>query len=250
MEIIRKRVELGELHKVIELLDRASSKHSVFLEEEEAHSLVELVSALDCFMALKVVLLLPYEALRLQCLQMVEVKMREGTVSTSSNADDRELLALVLSSGTIQKITTEEAYSKLFSYLCHLVGNLARSFQTDLLMQWNDQAMSKSDGSLLFGRILFPCFISELVLRGQYLLAGFVISRWMHTHPSLGLMDIAETSVQRFLQGQVTQAEQPEGVDASFTDDEVSMKHTISTLQLKLVSLLRAALSALPNQEV
>ncbi|PAN38457.1 hypothetical protein PAHAL_7G173500 [Panicum hallii] len=250
MEIIRKRVELGELHKVIELLDRASSKHSVFLEEEEAHSLVELVSALDCFMALKVVLLLPYEALRLQCLQMVEVKMREGTVSTSSNADDRELLALVLSSGTIQKITTEEAYSKLFSYLCHLVGNLARSFQTDLLMQWNDQAMSKSDGSLLFGRILFPCFISELVLRGQYLLAGFVISRWMHTHPSLGLMDIAETSVQRFLQGQVTQAEQPEGGDASFTDDEVSVKHTISTLRLKLVSLLQAALSALPNQEV
>ena len=250
MEIIRKRVELGELHKVIELLDRASSKHSVFLEEEEAHSLVELVSALDCFMALKVVLLLPYEALRLQCLQMVEVKMREGTVSTSSNADDRELLALVLSSGTIQKITTEEAYSKLFSYLCHLVGNLARSFQTDLLMQWNDQATSKSDGSLLFGRVLFPCFISELVLRGQHLLAGFVISRWMHTHPSLGLMDIAETSVRRFLQGQVAQAEQPEGGDASFTDDEVSVKHTISTLRLKLVSLLQAALSALPNQEV
>ena len=250
MEIIRKRVELGELHKVIELLDRASSKHSVFLEEEEAHSLVELVSALDCFMALKVVLLLPYEALRLQCLQMVEVKMREGTVSTSSNADDRELLALVLSSGTIQKITTEEPYSKLFSYLCHLVGNLARSFQTDLLMQWNDQATSKSDGSLLFGRVLFPCFISELVLRGQYLLAGLVISRWMHTHPSLGLMDIAETSVRRFLQGQVAQAEQPEGGDASFTDDEVSVKHTISTLRLKLVSLLQAALSALPNQEV
>ncbi|PUZ63355.1 hypothetical protein GQ55_3G061300 [Panicum hallii var. hallii] len=209
MEIIRKRVELGELHKVIELLDRASSKHSVFLEEEEAHSLVELVSALDCCMALKVVLLNPYEALRLQCLQMVVVKMREGTVSTSSNADDPELLALVLSSGTIQKSTTEEAYSKLFSYLYHLVGNLARSFQTDLLMQWNDQATSKSDGSLLFGRVLFPCFISELVLRCQYLLAGFVISRWMHTHPSLGLMDIAETSIRRFLQGQVTQAEQP-----------------------------------------
>jgi len=63
-------------------------------------------------------------------------------------------------------------------------------------------------------------------------------------------MDIAETSVRRFLQGQVAQAEQPEGGDASFTDDEVSVKHTISTLRLKLVSLLQAALSALPNQEV
>nr|CAB3459711.1 unnamed protein product [Digitaria exilis] len=250
MEIIRKRVETGELHKVIELLDRASLKHSVFLEEEEVHSLVELVSALDCFVALKIVLLLPYEALRLQCLQMVEVKMREGTVSTSSNADDHELLALVLLSGTMQKVTAEEAYSHFFSYLCHLVGHLARSFQTDLLMQWNDEATSKSNRSLLFGRVLFPCFISELVLRGQYLLAGFIVSIWMHTHPSLGLVDIAETSVRQFLQGQVAQAEQSGGGDASFTDGEVSVKHTISTLQLKLESVLQAALSALPNQEL
>uniref|UniRef100_K3Z324 Sec39 domain-containing protein n=1 Tax=Setaria italica TaxID=4555 RepID=K3Z324_SETIT len=250
MEIIRKRVELGELHKVIELLDRASSKHSVFLEEEEACSLVELMSALDCFMALKIVLLLPYETLRLQCLQMVELKMREGTVSTSSNADDHELLALVLTSGTMQKIATEEAYSKFFSYLCHLVGHLARSFQTDLLMQWNDEATSKTNRSLLFGSVLFPYFISELVLKGQYLLAAFVISRWMHTHPSLGLMDIAETSVRRFLQGQVAQAEESRGGDASFTDDEVSVRLTISTLRSKFVSLLQAALSALPNQEL
>ncbi|CAN6344755.1 unnamed protein product [Urochloa humidicola] len=248
MEIIRKRVELGELHKVTELLDRASSKHSVFLEEEEAHSLVELVSALDCFMALKIALLLPNEALRLQCLRIVEVKMREGTVSTSSNADDHELLALVLSSGTMQKIATEEAYSKIFSYLCQLVGHLARSFQTGLLMQWNDEATSKSKGYLLFGRVLFPCFISELVLNGQYLLAGFIISRWMHTHPSLGLLDIAESSMRQFLQGQVAQAEQYEGNPIS--TDELSGRHTISTLRSKLVSLLQAALSALPNQEL
>nr|ACF81520.1 unknown [Zea mays] len=248
MEIIRKRVELGELHKVLELLDRASLKHSVFLEEEEAHSLVELVSALDCFMALKTVLLLPYESLRLQCLQMVEVKMREGIVSTSSNADDQELLALVLSSGTMQKIITEEAYSKFFSYICHLVGHLARSFQTDLLVQWNE-ATSKINRSLLFARVLFPCFVSELVLGGQYLLAGFVISRWMHTHPSLGLMDITETSVRCFLQGQVAQLDEVGGSDAALTDGEVCVRHTISTLQPKLVSLLQSAL-ALSNKEL
>jgi neuroblastoma-amplified sequence len=97
MEIIRKLVGLHEVQKVIELLDGASSKHSVLLEEDEAQRLLEL-------------LLLPYETSKLQCMQMVEAKMREGTISTSSNADDRELLALVLSSGTIQKIVTEEAY--------------------------------------------------------------------------------------------------------------------------------------------
>ncbi|XP_062204468.1 MAG2-interacting protein 2-like isoform X2 [Phragmites australis] len=254
MEVIRKLVGLGELQKIIELLDRASSKHSMFLEEEEAHSLLELVSALDCFMTLKIVLLLPYEAPRLQCLQMVEVKMREGTVSTSSNADDHVLLALVLSSEIVQKITSEEAYSKFFSYICHLVGHLARSFQAHLLVQWNDEAntpkASKINGSLLFGRVLFPCFISELVLKGHYLLAGFVISRWMHTHPSLGLMDIVETSVRRFLEGQIAQAQELGGSDASFADNELSVRHTISTLRSKHVSLLQAALAALPNQEL
>lgn len=250
MEIIRKYVELGELHKIIELLDRASSKHSVFLEEEEAHSLVDLVSALDCFMALKIALLLPYEGLRFQCLQMVEVKMREGTVSTSSNGNDHELLTLVISSASMQTITSEEAYSKIFAYICHLVGHLARSFQTDLLVQWNDKATSKITRPLLFGRVLLPCFVSELVLRGQYVLAGFLISRWMHTHPSLGLMDIAETSVRRFLQAQVAQAEQAGGSDAPFIGDEVSVRHTVSTLRLKLVSLLQAALATLPNQEL
>ncbi|XP_062202645.1 MAG2-interacting protein 2-like [Phragmites australis] len=252
MEIIRELVDLGEVQKVIELLDRVSSKHSVILEDEEAYHLLELVYDLDCFVALKIVLLLPYEAPRLQCLHMVEVKMREGTMSTSSNADDHELLALVLSSGTMQKITTEEAYSKFFSYVCHLVGHLARLFQAHLLVQWSDEARSPKtseiNGSLLFGRVLFPYFISELVLKGQYLLAGFVISRWMHTHPSLGLIDIVDTSVRRFLEGQVAQAQQLGGSEASFADNELSVRHTISTVRSKLVSHLQAALAALPNQ--
>lgn len=255
MEIIRKLVGLGELQKIIELLDRASSKHSVLLEDVEAHRLLEFISTLDCFMVLKIILLLPYEAPRLQCLQMVEAKMREGTVSTSSNADDHELLALVLSSGALQKIAAEEAYSKLFSYICHIVGHLARSSQNDLLVHWNDESStpktSKINGSLLFGKVkvLFPYFISELVLKGQYLLAGFVISRWMHTHPSLGLMDVVEPSVRQYLEGQVVQAQQLGGSDASFTEKELSASHTFCTLRLKLVSLLQAALVALSNQE-
>ncbi|KAL6905903.1 hypothetical protein ACP4OV_003504 [Aristida adscensionis] len=252
MEIFRKLAGFGELQKVIELLDRASSKHSLYIDEEEAQQVLGLVSALDCFMALKIFLLLPYEAPRLQCLQMVEAKMREGTVSTSSNNDDYQLLALVLSSGTMLTITKDEAYSKFFSYICHLVGHLSMAFQTDLLAQWNDKAnrqnTSKIQESSLFGRVLFPCFVSELVLKGQFLLAGFVISRWMHTHPSLGLIDIIEVSVRRFLEGQLAQAQQLGGSDSSFTDKELSVRHTISTLRSKLISLLQDALAALPNQ--
>jgi hypothetical protein len=255
MEIMRKLAGFGELQKVIELLDRASSKHSMLLDDEEAHRLLELlVSAPNCFMALKIILLLPYEAPQLQCMQMVEAKIREGAVSTSSNADGYELLALVLSSGALQKMAAEEGYSKLFSHICHLVGQLARSFQNDLCAQWeaesNTSETSKINRSLLFGKVLLPCFISELVLNGQYLLAGFVISRWMHTPTSLGLIDVVEPSVRRYLEGQVAQDQQQVGEsDALFTENELSISRTLSSLRLKLVSLLQAALIALPNRE-
>lgn len=255
MEIMRKLAGFGELQKVIELLDRASSKHSMLLDDEEAHRLLELlVSAPNCFMALKIILLLPYEAPQLQCMQMVEAKIREGAVSTSSNADGYELLALVLSSGALQKMAAEEGYSKLFSHICHLVGQLARSFQNDLCAQWeaesNTSETSKINRSLLFGKVLLPCFISELVLNGQYLLAGFVISRWMHTPTSLGLIDVVEPSVRRYLEGQVAQAQQQVGESgALFTENELSISRTLSSLRLKLVSLLQAALVALPNRE-
>jgi hypothetical protein len=185
---------------------------------------------------------------------MVEAKIREGTVSTSSNTENHELLALVLSSGALQKIVAEEGYSKLVSHICHLVGQLARSFQNDLCAHWEAESnlseTSKTNCSLLFGKVLLPCFISELVLNGQYLLAGFVISRWMHTPASLGLMDVVEPSVRRYLEGQVAQAQQQAGErDVSLTENGLSISHTLSSLRLKLVSLLQAALVALPNQE-
>jgi hypothetical protein len=106
-------------------------------------------------MALKIMLLLPYEAPQLQCLQMVEAKIGEGTVSTSSNAENYELLALALSSGALQKIAAEEGYSKLVSHICHLVGQLKRSFQNDLCAHWEAESnlseTSKTNFSLLFG---------------------------------------------------------------------------------------------------
>ena len=251
MEIIRKLAGLGELQKIIELLDRASSKHSMLLEDEEARRLLELLlSAPNCFTVLKIMLLLPYEAPQVQCLQMLEAKIRGiAAVSTSSNADGHELLALVLSSGALQKIAAEEGYSKLFSHICHLVGQLARSFQSDLCAHWKSEL--ETSRSLLFGKVLLPCFISQLVLNGQYLLAGFVISRCMHTPSSLGLVDVVDPSVRRYLEGQVAQAQQQVGEsDASFTENELlSISRTLSSLRLKLVSLLQAALLALPNQE-
>jgi molybdenum cofactor biosynthesis enzyme MoaA len=72
----------------------------------------------------------------------------------------------------------------------------------------------------------------------------------MHTPASLGLMDVVEPSVRRYLEGQVRQAQQQAGEsDVSLTDNGLSISHTLSSLRLKLVSVLQAALVALPNQE-
>jgi molybdenum cofactor biosynthesis enzyme MoaA len=63
-------------------------------------------------------------------------------------------------------------------------------------------------------------------------------------------MDVVEPSVRRYLEGQVRQAQQQAGEsDVSLTDNGLSISHTLSSLRLKLVSLLQAALVALPNQE-
>jgi neuroblastoma-amplified sequence len=47
--------------------------------------------------------------------------MREGIVSTS-DAGDHEVLPWFC-----KRSPTEEAYTNFFSYICHLVGHLARS---------------------------------------------------------------------------------------------------------------------------
>jgi hypothetical protein len=93
---------------------------------------------------------------------------------------------VVLSSGTLQRSSRRRHTHTFFSYVCHLVGHLARSFHTDLLIKWDDEASTpratRTSESLLFGRLLFLCFICELVPKCQNLLAGFIISKWIHTH--------------------------------------------------------------------
>ena len=74
----------------------------------------------------------------------------------------------------------------------------------------------------------------------------------MHTPASLGLIDVVEPGLRRYLEGQVAQAQAQQQVgesDASFGEDELSISRTMSSLRLKLVSLLQAALVALPSQE-
>ncbi|XP_008807443.2 MAG2-interacting protein 2 isoform X1 [Phoenix dactylifera] len=251
MVIIRRFIELSKPSVVLELLAQSSSvTDSTLLNEDEARSMFQLVVGVDCFMALKMLLLLPYEDLRSQCLRSVETKLREGSISSASNANDYELLALLLSSGALHQIAADPSYSKVLSHICFSMGHLARICQEDMLkFSKGDGSRPHQNSSLLFARVLLPCFISDLVAAGQPVLAGFIISQWMHTHASLGLIDVVEASLRRYLEGQFLQAQARGGGEVGFEelDSCGSFVYAVSSLRVKLVNLLQSALLALPD---
>lgn len=251
MEIIKRFIQLSKPGVVMELLAQTSSVTAgALLNEDEAQSMFQLVVGTGCFMALKMLLLLPYEGPRSQCLHFVEAKLRDGSISSASNANDHELIALLLSSGALHQIATDPSYSKVLSYVCFAVGHLARICQEDLLkFSKGDRSRPYPNSSSLFARVLLPCFISELVAAGQSMLAGFIISRWMHTHASLGLFDVVEVSLRRYLEGQFLQAQARGTDEVGFEELNScqSLVYAISSLRVKLVSLLQSALLALPD---
>ncbi|KAJ6797491.1 MAG2-interacting protein 2 isoform X1 [Iris pallida] len=253
METIRRLVGISKPTVAIELLDSSSSKADtvgVLLEEDEAQQLYQLVVGIDCFMALKMLLLLPYRGPQIQCLGVIDAKLKnvQGTATNtlSDAANDHELLILVLSSGVLKDIVVDPSFGRVFSYLCHMMGNLAHLCQQGLLTNKNVDEKRL----LVFVRLLLPCFISELVQAGQSLLAGFIVSQWMHTHSSLGLIDIVEASLRRYLEVQLSRTRPPpngEGVDHGELQSSGSLVHSVSRLREKVGSLLESAISALSS---
>ncbi|XP_010272299.1 PREDICTED: MAG2-interacting protein 2 isoform X2 [Nelumbo nucifera] len=248
MELIRKLVMLSRFADVLELMDESISKsNGVLLDEDGAWSMSQLISSMDCFAALKMVLLLPYEAIRLQCLSTVESKLKEGIPNMTSG--DYELFVLILSSRTISTIANNSSYSTTFSYVCYLVGHFSHLCQESQLSQikggWKERNKSnENDALLLFRRVLFPCFISELVKVNQQFLAGIIVSKFMHTHPSLSLINIAEASLRRYLEGQV-HLEQCANSHFEEIGSYRSLRNSVSSLRNKLESVIQSALSCL-----
>ncbi|KAJ4775020.1 neuroblastoma-amplified sequence protein [Rhynchospora pubera] len=243
MDVVQKLINLGEINRVMELIDRSLSKSKVLLDEDEANNLLPLLVAKDRYAALKLLLALPHEGPRGQCMQLVETKLRDSTTYDAAHNDNIELLALVLFSGFLRSSTAgPTVYPKMFSYLCYLVGHLARICQEGFVNQL-DNVGQKWNERLVFARVLFPCFLSELVMRGEFLLAGFMVSKWMHTHSSLGLIDVVEVSLRRYLEAEVLVQTQNQDVYSYCPLDYI-----ISILRSRLVSLLQSALSAISEK--
>ncbi|CAA6656354.1 unnamed protein product [Spirodela intermedia] len=248
MLIMRRLVGLSRLRGVIELIDRSLAKpHGVLLSEDEAQSLLQLIVERDCFMGLKMALLLPYRALWFQSLSMIEDKLKQEDPS-KKGSDDEELLSLVLSSGILPSIAADRSYERAFAYFCCSAGLLSRTCQEAMLRERKERrARARENTFSLFGRFLFPFFISELAKAGQLLLAGFMVSQWMHTHPSFSLVGTVEVSLRKYLEAQSQSLSQLSDSDLRDLGSCKSLTFTVSSLGAKLGHSIRSTLSALSS---
>ncbi|XP_052190768.1 MAG2-interacting protein 2 isoform X2 [Diospyros lotus] len=208
LEIFEKLVAMSRVEDLLNLVDRSIVKSDgVLLDQQGASSLSQTLLGIDCFLALKVALSFPYEAIQLQCLDAVEDKLKQGGVSDTTSKD-HVFLILVLSSGLISTIISGPSYGTTFSFLCYMVGNFSRQCQEARLSSSrrggrNEHDNRATDFLNLFGRILFPCFVSELVKAEQQILAGFLVTKFMHNNAALSLINTAEASLRRYLERQL-----------------------------------------------
>lgn len=252
-EMIKKYIMFSEHSSVIELMDKSLSRSPNFtlLSENEAQKLLQLLITTDCIAGLKFVLLLPYQSLWFQSLTILEDKLKETEAffySNKSGQEEYELLVLILSSSPkiLPSIVSDPAYRKIFSYLCFSIGRMSMMCQEDLLKHTQDRRnITNSVTAFLFSGLLLPCFLAELVLAGQCLLAGSIVSRWMHTHLGFSLLNITEVSLRTYFDGLYQKQLSGHSNLADLASTEFHVKNSCSKLKKKFRDLLRSSLSFL-----
>ncbi|KAF5731302.1 hypothetical protein HS088_TW19G00909 [Tripterygium wilfordii] len=243
-EIFRKLIAVSQFRDVLKLIDHSFLRsNGVLLNEDEARTLSQILLGKDCFLALKMVLLLPYESVQFQCLDEVENKLKQGGVSDMIGSD-HELLMLVLSSGITSSVVTKSYFSNTFYYVSYLVGNLSRKYQELHLSRLAQGGRNQLEDNELFvfARLVFPCFIAELVKANQHILAGFLVSKTMHTNESLSLLNVVEASLCGYLKRQLHVLQEGDiGLEVKSLCE--ILKGTVSKLRGKLPNLIQSALS-------
>lgn len=250
MEIFKKLIALSRLNDILRLIDQSLPKsNGILLDEDDTKMLSQILLEIDCLLALKLVLLLPYEAIQLQCLVAVEDGLKQGGISDTVGRD-QEFFILILSSGIVSTIMSNSLYGITFSYLCYLTGIFSRQCQeaelSRTVKKGNKEPVDNEDFLLIFRRILFPSFISELVKADQQILGGFFVTKFMHTNASLSLINVAEASLRRFLERQLHTLQQDE-CDPEEMSSCKMLKNTVSSLREKLANSIQSAMALLPN---
>ncbi|CAN6452195.1 unnamed protein product [Victoria cruziana] len=236
-------VGLSQFSEVVKCIDESLVNPKVILlDEDEARSLSLLLISIDCFIALKFVLLLPYQTLWFECLATVDAKLERGGRETSNG--DSDLLAVILSSGIMSAVVTDVQYRHVTSYLCYLAGYFSRLYREDQLniLKHAGRNGETKERCYIFGRVIFPHFIAELVKSKQYVLAGVLVSKFMLAHPSLSLVNVAEASLRKFLVGQL-ERNQEEVLKCD--ENKPYIVYSITKLRGKLSNSLESAVLAL-----
>ncbi|XP_047324264.1 MAG2-interacting protein 2 [Impatiens glandulifera] len=200
LEILKILVKQSRFKDIITVVDQSILKpNGMLLNQDDADCLSKIALEVNCFAAVKIALLFPYETISLRCLDAVEEKLkRDGIQETTWK--DHEFLVLTLSSGIISTIISNPKYGSVFSYICYMVGYFSRQCQQAKLKgEVEENQNIEKDEIPIFRMIIFPCFVSELVKAEQKVLAGFLVTKIMHANASLSLINIAEASLKAFL---------------------------------------------------
>lgn len=229
-EIFKKLTSLSQSNDIIKIIDGSKTKQNgVLLDEDSARDLTRSLLEIDCYLVLKIAVLLPYEKLHLECLTAVEDKLKEGNIPTAV-LTDHKLLITLLGSGLVSTVITKSCYGNVFLYMNYVVGNLSRSCQ-------------EADFSV-FRRVILPCYLSELVKGNQVMLAGLIVMKIMRTNGSFGLVNVAEVSVGKFLEKEVEVL----GVTGFEIEDMElceGLVNTVVGLRSGVVDLIKSALEVL-----
>ncbi|GER33412.1 neuroblastoma-amplified sequence [Striga asiatica] len=240
--VVKKLAACSRHTDIFKLLDQNVPKNCrvLLLDEDDTRGICRALLESDCFLALKLSLMLPYEAIQLQCLDAVESKLEEKGVSDEI-ALDYFFFILVLSSGILPNIIAQNSYGTIFSYICFLVGNFCRRAQE---AQGSSANESKESLDFLFVEVLFPCFIAELVKADQHVLAGLLVTKFMHTNASLSLINVAGPSLRKFFEGHFREFEE-RGSREEIVSFCEPLSNTVAGLRGNLGNLIRSAISLL-----
>ncbi|CAI9086949.1 OLC1v1020891C1 [Oldenlandia corymbosa var. corymbosa] len=242
MDIFRKLARFSKYLGILKLIDKYKGQSITLLDEDDTQNLIEMLLELDHFAALKTALLLPYEAQQVQCLEAVEQKLRQEQFSDEVGRNT-ELLFLLLASGIISTVIEKSSlYGTTFSYICYVIGSLSRLCQEVKLSTLQRATTTTGDEvTLVFNRLVFPCFVAELLKCRQHILAGFLVTKLMHTNASLSLVNVAGSCLESYLQKQLQLSEDND----SISWEDLNLPNSISILRGKMKSLIQSALSLL-----
>ncbi|GLJ28279.1 hypothetical protein SUGI_0555830 [Cryptomeria japonica] len=266
--ILDKLVEQCELEDVLMKLDEAcSNKAIILLTEDEARRLTAKLSKLQPAIALKSALLLPYDSLWFETLEMFADKLKEirtfdsnGQESNTSDVlnennisdglMDNGLLALILYAGLLPSIAGNPKFITIFSYMCALLGQLVCLLQENYLSLQRKSiqvpfSRENENESLFLCDVAFPIFIAELTRGKHYFLAGTMVFQFMHVHPTFYSMDGVYVALKRYLEMQmkVGQVKYQNAIGA--VDFPHGMKNIANGLREKLPSMIKTAFSTL-----